>query len=411
MAPHLLRALSSTLLVGAALHCAATDAGEPTVDPQNIFTIPEKGLEADEQKEVWLGPSKALRVVDNTRAAVLFPQQGDNPLPAPSPEQMSAVAYVFENGVCDFEKTVEYKKLFPGHEKPLWVRTAPAAAAGAEEASPAPAANYTFTNPSAEVLGGEGASFCVRFRVQRPLQPQPPTQAPGDTSLGGDNGKGGKDRSGPKDLVESSPQEQAPLPSQNGTPLPGAGAGISVGGAAPQGDQSIETGVPDAPLRLSGDLENGDEEDPVKSLLVKDPALENAHLGEYQPQPQPPPHPLAKGNNDHGEALGDGVSAAPDPSRVQQTDGNERVENADGPQADAQNRPASAEPDLQAGADQLNSGGTEEKQARLRILSAPTESQDKYLTIVVHSAARRAAGGSVAAAALLAAAACLLWMS
>ncbi|PFH36730.1 Toxoplasma gondii family A protein [Besnoitia besnoiti] len=391
MAPITLRVLSSTLLVGAVLHCSASEPGEPTVEPESIINIPEKGLAADEQKSVWLKPSNSLRVVDSSNAAVFLPQPGQEPSAEPSPEQMSAVAYVFENGVCDFEKTVEYKKLFPGHEKPLWVRTAPAAAAGAEEASPAPAANYTFTNPSAEVLGGEGASFCVRFRVQRPLQPQPPIPE-NDDGPTGDKGEPGEGDPLPEALPERPPALPPPVPGD--AVVPGIGVGARDMKVDPAQEQK-------EPLKQAAGL----SPESAKHEVVK-PVEDNSPN-------EPLPRMETSGNFDNTVQVGRLAAAPslPDSSTLQPTEDHEVVESVAGSQASVQSGHDSKKPDLQVKLDKLNSGLTGGKQARLRRLSEPTESQDKYLTIVVHSTAWRAAGSVAAAsAALLTVAAWLLLM-
>ncbi|PFH36739.1 Toxoplasma gondii family A protein [Besnoitia besnoiti] len=175
MVAALIRAFSWALAVSVVLYCTAAEAGEPAAEPDFIFTIPKGGMEAEEQKVVWLGPSKALRVVDSTDAAVFLPQPGNSPSAAPSSEQMNAVAYVFANGACDFTKQVEYKELFPEYNKPVWDRSPPAEATVEGDSSPSLGANYTFTSPPAEALG-KVASFCVRFMVEKPVKSEAGTQ-------------------------------------------------------------------------------------------------------------------------------------------------------------------------------------------------------------------------------------------
>ncbi|PFH36733.1 Toxoplasma gondii family A protein [Besnoitia besnoiti] len=370
MAPGLQRALSSTLLLGAILQCAATDAGEPAVQLEATMTIPKDGLEAHEQKVVWLGPLKALRVVDSSNAAVFMPQSIDEPLIEPSSEHMNAIAYAFENGACDFGKTVKYQELFPAYEKPLWVRTTPAKSGAIEGESPAPVANYTFTSPPAEVLSGV-SSFCVRFRVKS-----------------GDQGETESDKgTPPAESVEENAQ------------------GVDQGGVG---------GLAGAPARK--DEPEKQQEDAFKNPVLNGPESKRPKkVDAVNPKPQllpsPAPPQQAGEEPDHtveGGAVGNGLVDAQASSALATKD-NEQAQAVAGSHETVQSGQETPKQNPQEDADQLSSGKDGGKQARLRRLSAPAVSQDKYLTIIVHSAAWGTVSRVAAtSAAVMAAAASLL---
>ncbi|PFH36729.1 Toxoplasma gondii family A protein [Besnoitia besnoiti] len=435
MAPVLLRALSSSLLVGAVLNCHATDAGGGlSVDPETIITIPEKGLEADDQKIVWLGPSQALRIVDSSNAAIFLPQHStENPSPTPSSEQMNAVAYPFENGACDFKTVVEYKKLFPAYEEPLWVRNPASAQMAAGEGSPAPAANYTFTNPPADALNG-ATSFCVRFVFKPPKHHEagrPAGTGPAsDESTAGHGNRSVRKGEGDKD-VDTGPRHPGSASQQNQSRavLPGkARRAVSHGEGV---GASVESGIGSSgvPKPLPEPAEK--EEDPGKA------DGEHNTVAQTAPAPPAPPSliPSVVGNaeeslrRDQGEknqaesldpaGVPDGkLPGPPSPTLSNPVSGKQDSEHANGLAAAhgsgglASNDPVGsrAEQDAQdeeERAKKVEAPDTRKRAARLRRLSEATTANEKYLTIIVHSSAWSVAG-RLAAASIFATAAWLL---
>ncbi|PFH36731.1 Toxoplasma gondii family A protein [Besnoitia besnoiti] len=432
MAPLLQPAMSSALLLGAFLQCAATDAGGGlSVDPETIITIPEKGLEADDQKIVWLGPSQALRIVDSSNAAIFLPQHStENPSPTPSSEQMNAVAYPFENGACDFKTVVEYKKLFPAYEEPLWVRNPASAQMAAGEGSPAPAANYTFTNPPADALNG-ATSFCVMFKS--PVKAE--TSQPGETGPSGESAHDNRGPEAPKkqnEVEDGLALEQSDGGSPQITPLVGA----SPSGRGAPGPQPGRSGAGVNSEDISSNVTH-----PSFDLEVKEEEKGKARILDTSEQRLPVRVPLSPQNP---PVL---VTPAESPLKGQeeQTD----VQNLDQMIASGAELPGSASPifnnaasgsqnkELTAGvtthhvsaigassdlgvskAESTNEGTaakalettqTPKPAARLSRLSGTTEATERVLVLIVHSSDWSTAGGLAApSVSFLAAAAWLL---
>ncbi|PFH36735.1 Toxoplasma gondii family A protein [Besnoitia besnoiti] len=390
MAP--LRALSSALLFGAVLHCSATDTGEPTVEPESIITIPEKGLQVDEHKIVWLGPSKSLRVVDSTNAAVFMPQSTVSPSVEPSSEHMNAVAYMFENGACDFTKTVEYKKLFSDYGKALWDRSPPSKEATAEEVSHSPVANYTFTNPPAEVLR-ELVSFCVRFVV-----------TPGSSSSSGSSEKPDEELRPPSSGVPGDSVEQG-----NGVP----GEPASPGGPndeSPENKEESENPHKPPNPGVSGEVgenntEDGEHHATAPAATTAAPPGDRAEVSPPKLPPQLPPKEPLPQHMDNG-AKGDGAVGVAGPGAL---GGQPIVGEQDSQVSSPVGRPREGGAVDQAAAERVpvrNPLDDEGKNgARLRALSETAEKAEKYLTVVVHSASLSvsswSAGGLLLIAAVL----------
>ncbi|PFH36728.1 Toxoplasma gondii family A protein [Besnoitia besnoiti] len=405
MAPVLLQALSSSLLVGAALHCSATGAGETTAEPESIITIPEDGVDVDEQTVVWLGPSKAFRVVDSTNAAIFMPQLTEAPSAEPSSEQMNSVAYVFENGGCDFTKTVEYKKLFPDYQKPLWVRDPAVKPLDGEEESPAPAANYTFTNPPADVVG-DGASFCVRFMMKR--TPQSPPVQPEGSHVGTehDDKQDANFNDTSKVPVEAAPTLKAGAESPS---RPGGTNSfqesdnhaheIRQSPSVQDEDQVVNRGPDGGSTPGSkGDLEEDRKEHSPSALPQAGPAP----LKELAPESEvkgPPilPSPDHQKINSASESVSSSISpkgqgaGAAGPGKLQPGVQETAAEVPNGGVKKDEEGAAASSSSVALAGNQLH-----QPQARLRRLSGAAQTADKYLTIVVHSAAWSVAGGLVA---------------
>ncbi|CBZ56339.1 unnamed protein product [Neospora caninum Liverpool] len=161
MQRQLFRAVCLTLLLGTVLSCVASETSEQKPAADFTTTIPKEGLERDVEQVFYLGPSSTLQVIDETGKAKYLPE------PSTSSDESLAesypAAYRFENGACDFTQTVEFKDAFQGYTKPMWVLEE-SDSVETEGASMGGPLRYTFTNPSAEYLGG-GSSFCVRFKT------------------------------------------------------------------------------------------------------------------------------------------------------------------------------------------------------------------------------------------------------
>ncbi|CBZ56332.1 unnamed protein product [Neospora caninum Liverpool] len=161
MERQIFRAACLILLTSTVLSCVASETSEQNPAANFTTTIPKEGLERDVEQVFYLGPSSTLQVIDETGKAKYLPE------PSQSDDEASSgpytAAYLFENGACDFTQTVEFKDAFQGYTKPPWVADEKGSGASGEASSGGPV-RYTFTNPSAEYLGG-GLSFCVRFKT------------------------------------------------------------------------------------------------------------------------------------------------------------------------------------------------------------------------------------------------------
>ncbi|PFH36744.1 Toxoplasma gondii family A protein [Besnoitia besnoiti] len=446
------------LFVNAALQwCMASAAEEPHAKPDFTITIAKEGLETDIERVVWLGPGKVLRVEDGTNAAIFLPQAKEGTSPSPEPQALNSVAYVFEDGKCNFEKTVEYKKLFSGYELPLWLRS-PAAPQPAEGVAAGVAA-YTFTNPPAEKLV-EPVSFCVRFKTSSPDSAStkqsrsnlpPETRKPGndssqraDDSLDQDAAKGTDDEVEAQDGVnntELSNRLTTPMPSAHGMPQ-GTPVIEVQGPSGVQGEEASpenETHRPAAPA-LGGLKDpaaaDDDKEGPTGDVgihggagkveisdknsgnLPVDPPIErdtskipsdkesNAVAGGVVGQEGPPQPPSADETDEKAKA--EKEEESPPESKKQDqlstpTQSGEREPSSAEPTSGvASGDPASAsvsqgikgESGEKAGPQEVGREG--DLKGRLRRLATPAETKEKYLTIVVHSGARHVAAGTVA---------------
>ncbi|ESS34658.1 Toxoplasma gondii family A protein [Toxoplasma gondii VEG] len=161
MTGQIFRAVSLTLLIGALLPSAASKTSEQNAEADFTATIPKAGLQGNVEKVFFLGPSNTLQVIDQTGAAVYLPEKSDNTQQSSS--KPYSVAYRFENGACDFTKTVDFKDIFPDYTTAVWdkqQKDSETSGGGSAEK----VVKYRFTNPPAEYLG-EGLSFCVRFKT------------------------------------------------------------------------------------------------------------------------------------------------------------------------------------------------------------------------------------------------------
>ncbi|ESS34655.1 Toxoplasma gondii family A protein [Toxoplasma gondii VEG] len=113
-----LRAVCLFLIIGTFLSSATIETTSKTAVDFTV-TILKDGLEKNVEQVMNLGPSGTLRVTDETAEAVYQPENNngtDGTLTGPYDS-----AYSFENGACDFTKTLNFKEAFPGYTKPIWV--------------------------------------------------------------------------------------------------------------------------------------------------------------------------------------------------------------------------------------------------------------------------------------------------
>ncbi|EPR60686.1 Toxoplasma gondii family A protein [Toxoplasma gondii GT1] len=404
-----LRAVLLTFLVATVVPCAASDANGSERDPDFIVTIGSKGVEENSQQVFFLGPSATLRVADESGKAIFLPQPAS---PDHDTEPSYNLAYVYENGHCNFEKTLAYKDAFPGFPRQGWVRTVSnGSTLGKSPGNSFPI--YTFTNPPAEYLTGV-VSFCVRFTAPfavtttttmspttatvTPSFPATPTHdasAP-STESGGSSSQGGDSESVP----------------------PGAGGG-GLSPEQPEGDAS----PPSAPNGNGGSSNSGDNSQPQQTPTVP-PHADN---GDGTPSGSEESHNLPE---DHAEGGGEDGSAGPSqggtgPSGQQTETGSSDIQspssgaepaknelsqgvtnnvsptpsdmsvtspgkNQEQIQASGSLTPEAGPVDIAAQGSDAAAGG-----ARLRRLSDTEASTVKYLTIVVHSAAGCLSAGSL----------------
>ncbi|KEP65104.1 UNVERIFIED_CONTAM: Toxoplasma gondii family A protein [Hammondia hammondi] len=407
-----LRAVLLTFLVATVVPCAASDTNEPESEPDFIVTIGSRGVEGNSQQVFFLGPSAALRVADYSGKAIFLPQPT-------SPDHDTGasynLAYVYENGHCNFEKIVAYKDAFPGFPLQAWVRTSSdVSTLGESSAKSFPI--YTFTNPPAEYLTGV-VSFCVRFTTSSgvtttttmppttstvtppfPATPTHDASAP-STESGGSSSQGADSESVP----------------------PGAGTG-GVSPQRPDGDAA----PPAAPNGNGGSSNSGENSQPQKPPALTAPHDNGDGTSSGSEESQKVPE------SDAEEAEGSGEDGSSGPSQEETGTSGQQTEPCN---PSIQSTPPGDEPDRNelpqdvtntvspAPSDiSVTSPGTDQEQiqasgsltphtgsvgsaaqgsdvaaggARLRRLSDTDASAVKYLTIVVHSAALRLSAGSV----------------
>ncbi|CBZ52007.1 unnamed protein product [Neospora caninum Liverpool] len=379
MERHALQIVLLAFLLAAAVPCAASEVSGAEPKPNFTVTISKEGITENSQREFSLGPSATLRVVDETGKATL--------LPAPSTDAASeagqySVAYVFENGQCNFEKTVAYKDAFPGYSEELWVRTG--TEAGTEKESAGEVGNYTFTNPPDEYLSG-GVSFCVRFTTATSTTTPFPTAAP------------------------TLPTVQTPSSSEDSSSGSGGGEGSST-----DRNNEASDGVAQSPKRDNGHGDTNAGEEPKEPEATGGPKeAEEDHdqttpvvvedvAGSFEKQTTP----IQIGDtsastltSSSGERPGEAPEGAGKGTTV----------------SDATDEPKTAHPSgatTQPNASVENAKNEDahgDVHRRLRRLSGTEASEVKHLTIVVHSAASGSTAGTLTlSAALLALTASLL---
>ncbi|KFG60195.1 Toxoplasma gondii family A protein [Toxoplasma gondii RUB] len=435
------QALRAVLLAFLVATVFASDASGSETEPDFTITISETGVKQDTEQTFSLGPSSSLRVVDQSHKAVLLPE-------AEEEAEHDSRAYAFENGQCNFKKTIAYRDAFPGYSQPLWVRSS-SQGTGVERSPPVSVAYYTFTNPPAEFLS-KRVSFCVRFATpsagttlttttsptttaaeitskpvestdSTPSDPpssdgsSPPSGGDSDSSSGAgtDSGSGSGSHNDdgsperPTGPGQPSPDPQPQAPPQNqGSPQPPAQEG------APE-DHRPSTPVQRPDNSSTEPPTQGDNEEGVTEQSDKD---KNEELGENNvdstehgvPSAEPEADSEQKGPESDAAQLPSsndqlsqnqslpGISNGASPTPTQGTpefDGKEQTQ-VQTPRSNTATQRMTVE-----GAAQNNSAA--EGSTRLRRLSDADTSAVKYLTIVVHSSACGLAAATLSASAAL----------
>nr|CEL65961.1 TPA: hypothetical protein BN1204_017911 [Neospora caninum Liverpool] len=381
---HALQIVLLAFLLAAAVPCAASEASGSEPEPDFTVTISKEGIAENSQREFSLGPSATLRVVDETGKATLLPAPG---AAGDSEAGQYSVAYVFENGQCNFEKTVAYKDAFPGYSEELWVRTGTEAGTGEEGTGEV--GNYTFTNPPDEYLSG-GFSFCVRFTTN-PAATSTTTPSPittslattvrpsassdgssSDPTLGGASGNaaGPGNQDGHGSDGEAQTEDKRPVEEEVERP------GVPAGPSHVQEESGLRGSVPDH--TVAGSSENQVASEHTSSPIATTPSRSSSDLTNEE---QTTPNMV--------------ITTSPTLADSSLPSGTKGSSTAPAPLSTLEISASLGSSD--------NKGADGDGHARLRRLSDSEASEAKYLTIVVHSAAYGStAGTSLVAASVLA---------
>ncbi|CBZ52002.1 unnamed protein product [Neospora caninum Liverpool] len=379
MERHALQIVLLAFLLAAAVPCAASEASGSEPKPDFTVTIGKEGITENSQREFSLGPSATLRVVDETGKATLLPAPntaGD------SEAGQYSVAYVFENGQCNFEKTVAYKDAFPGYSEELWVRTG--TEAGTEEVAAGEVGNYTFTNPPDEYLSG-GVSFCVRFTTATSTTTSSPTTAPTGPAtsqtpstgngIAGGGGSGGTETGRVPGTPEGRP---GPEQTEEKAPIQAGGDGVMAASYQEYDDSRKDSSVT---------VENLD--DPVAKQPPPTPKQEESAQtpSQLSSSGELPAQDLAAQDVKTTASSTSASRAAPSATEEQET--------VNSPAVGTILQPSTLvdTPD--------NKGTDGDVHRRLRRLSDSDVSEVKYLTIVVHSDADCSTAGTLTPSAAL----------
>ncbi|PIL95991.1 Toxoplasma gondii family A protein, partial [Toxoplasma gondii COUG] len=228
MEGQLFRAMCLALLMNSVLPSVASETNHLTPEADFTATIPKSGLERNVEKVFSLGPSDRVQVIDETASAVYLPQKsGTN---EDNSSGQYGTAYLFLNGTCDFDKTIQLKDAFPGYPNPLWVREESSSSGKDEEASSKRSVRYIFTNPPEEHLG-KVTSFCVRFKTVQASGSNTETSTTAPTTSATSSGAqtGGATIPGNGD-VTAKPEKPQLHPDGSGTPSPPLNDNIGSGG-------------------------------------------------------------------------------------------------------------------------------------------------------------------------------------
>ncbi|EPT25326.1 Toxoplasma gondii family A protein [Toxoplasma gondii ME49] len=382
------------LLMNSVLPSVASETNHLTPEADFTATIPKSGLERNVEKVFSLGPSDRLQVIDETASAVYLPQKsGSN---EDNSSGQYGTAYLFLNGTCDFDKTIQLKDAFPGYPKPLWVREESSSSGNDEEASSKRSVRYIFTNPPEEHLG-KVTSFCVRFKTVQASgsNTETSTTAPttSATSSGAQTGgatiPGNGDVTAKPDNPELHPDGSGTETSTTAPTTSATSSGAQTGGATIPGDgnatvEPVEPSVPSPPSEgepgAEGQVTPSPEEigDDEQVDEVAESPEESLQTGGHPGGAEAPREPAAPGMI---------PAAYPIPSL---TSGSTAVSGVNDKE------------------EELNRGVNQPGSARLRRLNVTPEAEEAFLTIVIHSAAWSVAGGISTLSVFLSAAAVTL---
>ncbi|CBZ56341.1 unnamed protein product [Neospora caninum Liverpool] len=398
MERQLFRAACLTLILGTVLSCVASDTTGLETEADFKTTIPKEGLQRDLEQVFSLGPSSTLQVIDETGKAVYLPEPSQS-VDGASSGPYSA-AYRFDNGACDFSKTIEFKDAFPGYTKPLWVHEDSDSVESGKVSVRGPV-RYTFTNPPAEYLGG-GLSFCVRFKTVVAAGSDAETST-STTATSSDSSNDSQ--------TETPPEEEEHLLPGDQHVGSGGGAGASGGGGGGSGSHGVEDlgeggrGESAEPAPSTVRIDN-DRNDAAEPHTEHNGAQRLRHGGGSQPESGAP-----KANEN--------PAATPAPFSTEETSGDKVQSPTSAPiETSTPTIDVSVPEDGQVTGDANaradgQEGSVSEKSGTLsRRLSETNAGKEAYLTILVHSAAWVFANGlSATSVFLLAAAATLLPIS
>ncbi|KEP65103.1 UNVERIFIED_CONTAM: Toxoplasma gondii family A protein [Hammondia hammondi] len=431
------QALRAVLLAFLAATVFASDANGSETEPDFTVTISKNGVQENIEQAFSLGPSSSLRVVDESHKAVLLPEAEEG-------AEHDSRAYVFENGQCNFKKTIAYRDSFSGYSQPLWVRSF-SQGTGVEGSLPDSAVYYTFTNPPAEFLSRR-VSFCVRFATPSAGATSTTTVSPTTTAA--------EITSKP---VESTDSTSSVPPSSDGSSIPSGGDSDSSSGPSTDGGSGSGTDSDDGSVEKPTDPGQPAPHPQQPQAPPQNQGPPPPPVPEVAPEQQPPSTPVQRpkppiqedneeglteqGDKDKNEELGehnvdctnDGVASpeleadseqrGPENDAGQLPSSNDeliRNQSLPGTINGASPTPTGSTPDLHGkeqtriqtprstitsqrmtveSAAQNNSAA--EGSTRLRRLSDADTSAVKYLTIVVHSAACGLSATTLSASAAL----------
>ncbi|CBZ56342.1 unnamed protein product [Neospora caninum Liverpool] len=395
MERQLFRAACLTLILGTVLSCVASDTTGLETEADFKTTIPKEGLQRDLEQVFSLGPSSTLQVIDETGKAVYLPEPSQS-VDGASSGPYSA-AYRFDNGACDFSKTIEFKDAFPGYTKPLWVHEESDSVESGKVSVRGPV-RYTFTNPPAEYLGG-GLSFCVRFKTVMAAGSDAETSTSTTATSSADS--------------SSEPPQATPSPEQQGSQQGSNQSGTEGDSSGGGGGGGSGAGKPGSAGRVDGrhgekgprkEPTDPDEKVDVERLPSELKGAQNLrHGGGSQPESGAP-----KANEN--------PAATPAPFSTEETSGDKVQSPTSAPTETSTPTIDVSVPedgqvtgDANARADGQEGSVSEKSGTLSRRLSETNAGKEAYLTILVHSASWDFANGlSATSVFLLAAAATLL---
>ncbi|EPT30439.1 Toxoplasma gondii family A protein [Toxoplasma gondii ME49] len=363
---------------------AASEGNGTETGADFTVTISREGVKEDMQQFFSLGPSATLRVVDESNSAILLPQ-------AEGGEAQDSVAYEFENGHCNFGKTIAYKDMFSGYTEQVWARSS--AEAGTEEKHGGKTSIYTFTNPPVEYLNG-GVSFCVRFMTKPAVTTTTTTTTPTTTTAATAHSSAPTEGSSSD---STGGEGSSPTPGDSDATQPGTGGG----GGSSSGDLEVpeQSPAPKPPLGAGPqDHQNGQEGPHEGGQGESEDAHHTAEQiisgqseGGTGQSAESPQSPLSAGSTTDG---GHSSSDLTQQSYGAQHDARSKSHTVTGGTASSDAEPPQ---NAQASGLQTSHGAlagaaghhdpSTEDQPRLRRLSDTDASAVKYLTIVLHSAA------------------------